>query len=153
MGVLSWGKCEIEHSVSTDGVPSATWDAFDTPKEGTTKLAPTAGAVKEAIEEGGDIIDSRTGKTKYTFEFDLFVKKGKTLPLEDEDGVITGEHAFRLTPEDPSCDGILIERCTIAAQLNYSTADGKVVHYVAQCLKPKTGKTVKAYTKVTTNPG
>lgn len=28
-----------------------------------------------------------------------------------------------------------------------STEDGKMLHYVARCLKPKTGKTVKPYTK------
>lgn len=152
MSILSWGKCLIEKTESTDGAPgaSATWEALDTPKEDTTKLTPTAGTEKTATEEGGDIVDSRAGKITYSFEFDLFVKKGKELPFEDDDGVIVGEYAFRVTPEDDTCPGIQIDRCSLSAQLNYTTADGKVMHYVAKCLKPKTGKTVKDYTK--TNP-
>lgn len=146
MGVLSWGKCKIEHTTSTAGAPSTTWTEIDTPKEDTTKLTPTAGAEQEATEEGGEVIDARTGKTKYSFEFDLFVKKGGTIPFVDDDGIITGEHALRLTPEDETCEGILIDRCTLSVQENYASKDGKTLHYVAKCLKPATGKTVKPYT-------
>ena len=149
MALLSWGKPLIETTTSTDGAPaaSASWTAIDTPKDGTTKLNPTAGTEQEAIEEGGDIVDSRTGKNKYTFEFDLFVKKGKQRPWQDTDGVISGEHAFRVTPEDDTCEGIQIDRCTLRVEENYSTAEGILLHYVAKVLKPTTGKMVKPYTK------
>lgn len=149
MALLGWGKPLIETTTSTDGAPgaSATWKEIDTPKDGTTKLNPTAGTEQEAIEEGGEIVDSRTGKNKYTFEFDLFVKKGKTRPWDDVDGVIAGEHAIRVTPEDDTCEGIQIDRCTLRCEENYSTAEGKLLHYVAKVLKPKTGKMVKPYTK------
>ena len=100
-----------------------------------------------ATEEGGEIVDSRTGKNTYLFEFDLFVKKGKERPFEDNDGIIAGEHAFRLTPEDEDCEGLQIDRSTVRVEESYSTADGKMLHYVVRCLKPATGKTVKPYTK------
>lgn len=147
MSILSWGKCLIEHSTSTDGAPGTDWTAIDTPKEGTTKLTPSAGTEVNATEEGGEIVDSRTGKNTYLFEFDLFVKKGKERPFEDNDGIIAGEHAFRLTPEDEDCEGLQIDRATVRVEESYSTADGKMLHYVVRCLKPKTGKTVKPYTK------
>ncbi|MBR5282851.1 MAG: hypothetical protein IKU22_08760 [Alistipes sp.] len=147
MSILSWGKCLIEHSTSTDGAPGSTWTAIDTPKEDTTKLTPSAGTEVNATEEGGEIVDSRTGKNTYLFEFDLFVKKGKERPFEDNDGIIAGEHAFRLTPEDDECEGLQIDRATVRVEESYSTADGKMLHYVVRCLKPKTGKTVKPYTK------
>ena len=149
MALLSWGKPGIETTTSSEGAPaaSASWTAIDTPKDGTTKLNATAGTEQEAIEEGGDIVDSRTGKNKYTFEFDLFVKKGKTRPWDDVDGVIAGEHAIRVTPEDDTCEGIQIDRCTLRVEENYSTAEGILLHYVAKVLKPKTGKMVKPYTK------
>lgn len=149
MALLSWGKPGIETTTSSDGAPaaSASWTAIDTPKDGTTKLNPTAGTEQEAIEEGGDIVDSRTGKNKYTFEFDLFVKKGKQRPWQDTDGVISGEHAFRVTPEDDTCEGIQIDRCTLRVEEYYSTAEGILLHYVAKVLKPTTGKMVKPYTK------
>lgn len=149
MSVLSWGKPGIETTTSTNGAPaaSATWTAIDTPKDTTTKLNPTAGTETEALEEGGDLVDSRTGKNKYQFEFDHFVKKGKKRPWEDNDGIIAGEHAFRLTPEDPDCEGILIDRCTLRVEESYTTADGIMLHYVAKVLKPKEGKMVKPYFK------
>ena len=147
MAILSWGKCLIEHSTSTDGAPGTNWTAIDTPKEDTTKLTPSAGTEVNATEEGGEIVDSRTGKNTYLFEFDLFVKKGKERPFEDNDGIIAGEHAFRLTPEDEDCEGLQIDRSTVRVEESYSTADGKMLHYVVRCLKPKSGKTVKPYTK------
>lgn len=146
--ILSWGKCKVETAVSTDGAPAATWTELDTPKKDTTKLTPTAGEEVTAQEEGGEIVDARYGKTTYTFEFDIFVKKGKTRPFEDTDGLISGEHAFRVTPvEDTECEGIQIDRSVVRCEESYSTADGKLLHYVVKCLKPKSGKTVKPYTE------
>ncbi len=149
MSVLSWGKCLIEHTKSKDGTPETNWEKLDIPKENTTKLDPKPGNEVDATEEGGGVVDSRTSKTTYTLEFDLFVKKGGTRPFDDDDGIIPGEHAFRVTPEDESCEGILIERSTLRVDESYNTADGKILHYVARCLRPKTGKTVKPYVKTT----
>lgn len=149
MSVLAWGKPTIEHASCTGGEPGAAakWEQIPTPKKDTTKLTPTAGTETVAEEEGGEVVDSRTGKNSYQFEFDLFVKKGEERPFDDDDGVITGEHAFRLTPEDEECEGILIDRCSLRVEESYTTADGKLLHYVAKCLKPKAGKTVKPYVK------
>lgn len=149
MALLSWGKPGIETATSQDGAPgaAAAWREIDTPKDNTTKLNPTAGTETEAIEEGGDIVDSRTSKNKYQLEFDLFVKKGKKRPWEDFDGIIEGEHAFRITPEDEDCEGIQIDRAKIRVEESYATADGIMLHYVAKVLKPKAGKMVKPYFK------
>ncbi len=149
MAGLSWGKPIIETTTVKDGEPeaSASWKQIDTPKDGTTKLTPTAGTETEALEEGGEVVDSRSGKNKYQFEFDLFVKKGKERPWEDNDGVINGEHAFRLTPEDEVCEGIKIDRSSLRVEESYTTAEGIMLHYVAKVLKPKTGKMVKPYFK------
>jgi hypothetical protein len=149
MSILSWGKGLLETTPSIDGAPAsnADWTAIDTPKSDTLKVTATAGSETTAQEEGGDIVDSRISKTTYQLEWDNFVKKGVDLPFEDNDGIISGEHAFRYTPEDETTEGFLIERSTVHAEESYSTADGKLVHYVAKCLKPKTGKTIKPYTK------
>lgn len=147
MSILNWGKCLLETTTSTNGTPAAQWSAIDTPKEGTVKLTPTAGQEVTALEEGGEIVDSRTAKTTYQLEFDLFLKKGKARQWEDVDGIIQGEHAFRMTPEDEEAQGFLIERASVRCEENYTTADGTILHYVVRCLKPATGKTVKPYTK------
>ena len=149
MAILSWGKGLLETTPCVDGAPaeSPKWAAIDTPKEGTLKLTPTAGQETTATEEGGDVVDSRTGKTTYQLEFELFVKKGVTRPFVDNDGVITGEHAWRYTPEDETTEGFLIERSSVRVEESFETATGKMLKYIARCLKPKTGKTVKEYTK------
>lgn len=152
MAILSWGKGLLETTPSVDGAPAAEspqWTAIDTPKEGTLKLTPTAGQEITATEEGGDVVDSRTGKTTYQLEFELFVKKGVERPFDDNDGVISGEHAWRYTPEDEATEGFLIDRSTVRVEESYETANGKMLKYVVRCLKPKAGKTVKPYTKST----
>lgn len=148
MAILSWGKGKLSTTLSIGGeVPlSAPWKLIDTPKEDTLKLSDTQGQVTEATEEGGDVVDSRVGKSKYTLEFDLFVKKGVARPFEDNDGIIAGEHAFRYIPEDESTEGFLIERATVSCSVSYNTKEGKMLHYKVTALKPKVGKIVKEYT-------
>ena len=136
MAILAWGKGLLETTPCVDGAPaeSPKWTAIDTPKEGTLKLTPTAGQETTATEEGGDIVDSRTGKTTYQLEFELFVKKGIARPFTDNDGVITGEHAWRYTPEDETTEGFLIERSSVRVEESFETAQGKMLKYVARCL-------------------
>lgn len=147
MSQLGWGKPVIEWASSTKGAPGENWTAIDTPKEDTTKLTPTAGTEKTATEEGGELVDSRTGKNTFQFEFDLFVKKGASRPFEDVDGVVSGEFAFRLTPEDEENEGFQIDRSTVRCEESYAAADGKLLHYVVKVLKPASGRSVKPYTK------
>lgn len=151
MAILSWGKGLLETTPNDTGnstADSAKWTAIDTPKENTLKLTPTAPTAVDATEEGGDLVDSRTGKVTYQLEFDLFVKKGGKRPWEDEDGLIKGEHAFRYTPEDEATEGFIIDRSQLHCEESYTTADGKLLHYVARCLKPQDGtKIVKPYVK------
>lgn len=160
MAVINWGECDVFHGVPKDGTaPTASdeWQELPTPKEDTTKLTANAGTEKTATEEGGGIVDYMPGKNSYTLEFDLFLKKGETLPdwLDPEkinDGVVPGEHSFRVEGQDKG-DGnsdkgtwcILIERSVVRVEDSYSTADGSLLHVVATALKPAKGNTVKYY--------
>lgn len=149
MAILSWGKGLLETTPSNNGAVAAeaVWKAIDTPKKDTLKVTPTAGEEITAQEEGGDEVDSRVGANSFLLEFDLFVKKGKKRPWDDNDGLITGEHAFRYTPEDADTEGFLIERTSLSCEESYTTADGKLLHYKARLLKPATGKKLKPYYK------
>lgn len=150
MAILSWGKGLLETATSTNGTaPTGTsgWKPIDTPKKDTLKITPTKGEEQIAQEEGGDEVDSRVGANSYQLEFDLFVKKGKSRPWDDTDGIITGEHAFRYTPEDEDTEGFLIDRSSVSCEESYSTAEGKMLHYSARILKPATGKKLKPYYK------
>lgn len=147
MAILSWGKCRVLHALSISGAPAANaeWNQWDTPKEDTTKVTPTKGTKKEAVEEGGDLVDVRYAKNKYALEFEIFVKKGVARPIEDIDGIIAGEHAFRIIPEDEECEGVQIDRCSGTVDESYSTADGKMLKYTFDVTKPVSGKMVKPY--------
>lgn len=146
MAVLSWGKPRIQKCASVAGVPDGNWVDLDTPKQDTTKLTTTAGQEVTANEEGGDVVDVRAGKNTYSLEFDQFVKKGVARDFEDEDGLVAGEFAIRLIPEDEATEGLLIERATIRVEENYSATDGKLRHVVVKAIKPAAGKTLKPYT-------
>ena len=145
MATLNWGKMKLETKTSEGGEPKASeeWKKIDTPKNGTTKIETTAGNVTEALEEGGGVVDSRTEQSKYQLEFDLFVKKDTDPPFEDVDGIIKGEHAFRLIPEDPSAKGYLVDRAQVTVTESYTSAEGGLLHYVVKVLKPKTGEYLK----------
>lgn len=154
MSVLSWGKCAIRHCESFNGIPTIplvtesdleSWTLIDTPKEDTTKLTTTQGNEVKATEEGGATIDVRYNKSEFELEFDIFVKKGSEPPFQDDDGVIVGEEALVVIPEDTGCEGILIERAHGRCDMSYSTADGILLHYVFKALKPNTGKMVKLF--------
>lgn len=146
MAVLSWGKPRIQKCASVAGVPDGNWIDLDTPKQDTTKLTTTAGQEVTANEEGGDVVDVRAGKNTYSLEFDQFVKKGVARDFDDEDGLVAGEFAIRLIPEDEATEGLLIERATIRVEENYSATDGKIRHVVVKAIKPAAGKTLKPYT-------
>lgn len=143
--ILNVGKCLIETTPCTDGAIPGTpsWKALHTPKDGTTKLTQTAGQTTDYLEEGGDIVDTRTAKSTGTLEWDEYVKKGETPDFTDDNGIVAGEHAFRVTStEDPDVPSILITRASLSVTVSYSTTDGILRHHVARILKPATGATV-----------
>ena len=56
-------------------------------------------------------------------------------------------YAVRLTPEDETCEGFLMENCAVSVEESWSSADGKLLKYTFDGLKPTTGKICKPYTK------
>ena len=149
MAILSWGKPTVEFTKSVDGAPaaSATWTAFPEIKENTAKLTSTKGTKVEAVAEGGDLVDTRYSKNKFAFECEVFVKKGDTRTIDDEDGIVSENYAIRLTPEDEATEGFILENASVSVEENWTSADGKLLKYTFDGLKPKTGKILKPYKK------
>lgn len=149
MAQLSWGKPAIEFGkCGADGALPTTWTplSFD-PVENSTKLTPTKGEKKEAKVEGGETEAVKYARSTYAFEFEVRAAKGRKKPIEDEDGVVKGEYAFRLTPEDAECEGIQIDRSVVSVEETFDTAEGKKWKYTIDVLKPATGNQVKPYIK------
>lgn len=147
MAVISWGKPLIEIGDSVDGAPATVFTALPEIKQDTTKLTTTDGAIKEAKQEGGGVIDQYQEKNKYVLELELFVKKGDTKPIVDVDGVIEGEKTVRLTPEDDTLKGFIIDKSKVHASVSWSSAEGELLKYMFTGLEPATGTIVKDYTK------
>ena len=148
MSKLNWGKPKIEIGKlgENDAAPES-WIEVDNPVKDTTTLETQDGEVQEAEGEGGELVDVKVAANKYTFSFELFVKKGVELPVADVDGKVEGFYAMRLTPEDETCAGIQFAKSVITAKDTYTAKDGQHKPYVMRVLNAKTGSTILPYTK------
>lgn len=151
MGILSWGKPKVEIVVSTAGAVPATptWIEMPTIKEGTAKLIPTKGKKTEHTGEGGELVEVAIQKNKYAFECECFVKKSATRPITDADGHVSDHYAVRLTPEDDTQEGFIMENCAVTCEESWSADTGKMLKYTFDGLKPASGNILKSYTKTT----
>lgn len=150
MAVLTWGEpvleiCELDDKGAIPSSP--TWKELPEIVQGTAQLSTEDGEVTEALDEGGAIVDSRTKKSKYSFACELFVKKGDTKPIEDEDGVVTKNYAIRLTPEDSTLKGWILPKTSVSVKTTWSSTDGTRWAYTFKGLKPATGTILQEYTK------
>jgi len=146
MAVLSWGKPKVEiGKVTVNGDAPTTWTALPDIVQNTAKLNTEQGNKTEAIAEGGGIVDTRVDKSKYTLELELFVKKGDTKPIADEDGIITDNYAVRLTPEDKETTGFIMDKTNVSCMETWSSADGGRWKYTFAGLLPKAGTILKPF--------
>ena len=141
MAVLSWGKPKVEFAVTEESTglgPSGTegWTAFGEIKEDSASLDVTEGELIEATEEGGGVVDARRKANKYVFVLELFVKKGDKRPIPDTNGIIADNYAVRLTPEDPQCEGFLLDKTNVTVSERWTAAEGKILRYTFDAIKP-----------------
>lgn len=146
MAVLSWGKPTVEFKKSSD--TSSTWTPFEEIVEDTSALEVTEGELIQATEEGGGVVDSRRKRNQYKFSLELFVKKGDTRPIADVDGVISDNYAIRLTPEDDTCEGFILDKTNVSVSESWTAKDGKRLRYTFDGIKPDDKTAIcKPYTK------
>ena len=148
MSVIAWGKPKIEVSAFVGGVLPATpsWTEFPVVKENSALLTTTKGTKLEAKGEGGEIVDIRYGKNAYQFVCEVFVKKDDDKPITDVDGVVLANYAVRLTPEDDTVEGFLLDKTSVSLEESWSSADGKLWKYTFEGMQPETGNILKPYT-------
>lgn len=143
MAVIGWGRPTIVISkLDTDGDPS-TWEEVPTPAEDSTSLTTTKGDKTEAKLEGGANEDVKYGRNTYALAYQIRVAKGKTMPFVAVDGVVDGEYAVAVQPEDPSVPGIMIKKSVVSAEDTYSTAEGGAIVYTHDALQPNEGSQVE----------
>jgi len=145
MSVTSWGKCTIY--VQEVGSKKNEWTKLPTPKENTTQLNPTKGDTTEAKEEGGGIVDSKTAKSTYELVYQEFIKKSLSQPFPTIDGLIEGNYAIAVQPEDAENPGCYIGKSTVSVEESYSSADGALMQYTHKALVPEGDEVAKTTNK------
>lgn len=142
---ISWGKPKIEIAEISNGTPGS-WTQVDNPVEGSTVLETTEGETTEAYAEGHELIDSKKSASKYVLSFELYNRAGHhSKPISDTDGVITSNYAVRLTPEDSSLPGFILNKCAVGCTDSWSAADGEKWKYSFTALKPDSGAMKESY--------
>lgn len=147
MAVLSWGRPDIyvKHLDAT----SPKWVKIPTPADGTTELSTEKGDKTEAKFEGGELEDVRYAKNTYSLAYQIRVTAKKTLPFSTTDGVVEGNYAVAVVPEDAKTPGIIINKSHVSAEDTYTSADGIAITYTHDALKPDDGGNQVQYGVVT----
>lgn len=143
MAKLSWGEPTVKATkLSAAGVAEGSAITFPPIKQGTAQLNTEEGDLTEALDEGGDVVDSRRARSRYTFVCDVFAQKGETYPIApDEEGKILDNFKLELEPEDSETVGFVMGSCRVSCTESWTSADGTMLHYEFAAIKPKSGKT------------
>lgn len=143
MAVIGWGKPTIVISkLDSKGEPT-TWSEVPTPAEDSTNLTTTKGDKTEAKLEGGANEDVKYGRNTYALSYQIRVAKGKVMPFVALDGVVEGEYAVAVQPEDPAVPGIMMKKSVVSAEDTYAAAEGGAIIYTHDALQPNEGSQVE----------
>lgn len=147
MAILSWGKPTIKVTKIVDeGTGEAT--QFKTPVENSTQLTTSKGDKTEAKVEGGGIEAVKYKRNTYALEWTIRLAKGEKKPVEDLDGVISGEYSLELTPEETGAVGIKIDRCILSVEDAYTSEEGITLKYTADAMIPTDNTAQVDYTNL-----
>ncbi|MEI6752348.1 MAG: hypothetical protein WCK78_04200 [Paludibacter sp.] len=149
MANLTWGKPKLEiWKVVQGSTPTPVdWLLFPDAKQDSAKLSAGKGTKLEAIIEGGEPIDVLYRKNKFTFECEIWVQKGQSKPIEEDDGVTDGFYSLRLTPEDSSLEGWQLDKTKVSVETTWTSKDGTLLKYTFEALEPTSGNVLKPYTE------
>jgi hypothetical protein len=149
MSKISWGKPIVEiRSLTEDEGSDSNWILLSGAVKETAILTTENVNKLNVSEESGGIVDSRTEKGKYVFEFELYKTKGLMKPIPDDDGIIETEYSIRLTPEDPTNEGWLMKRASVSVEDTWAANIGHKWKYTFEALKPNQGKLLEPYNAV-----
>lgn len=130
MANIGWGKCRI--FIKTG---SGNWKEVSTPTEGSTVLSVTKGDKKEAKIEGGENEDVRYNRNNYALSYTIRAAKNRTKPVEDVNGIISGDYVVMVQPEDPDVNGFELPKTRMSIEDGFSTDEGGYWTYTHDALK------------------
>ena len=138
---LQWGKPRI--FLKDLGTIGAQWKEMVTPVQDSTNLTPTKGDKQEAPVEGGENEAVKYKKSTYQFLYNIRKAKGRKAPMPSSDGVVDHEYSVMLQPEDPTVNGIYIERTAASIDDSFTAGEGGIWAVTHDALKAENGNTVK----------
>lgn len=149
MAVLKWGKPSLFQKAPVGTPLNATegWTDIATPKEGTMQMSTNDGQETTAVEEGGEIVDVRYGKSTTQLEWEEF-DKDEDYAFEDEDGLVKEDTAIRWLPEDDTKSGFYFPQSKVRVSNTFNVTDGSMRKYTVRAFKPKNGgRSVQRFSK------
>lgn len=112
--------------------------------EGSTTLETSAGDTKTLKNAQGLDVDSKILPSSYTFNTSVIRTKTDTDDvIASENGIVTGEWAFRLIPEDAETLGFCFRKCSIAVSKGWSEDQGIIETLSITGVQPNTSTTQK----------
>ena len=152
MASIGWGKPRIFiKRIDTEG---GTWKEVPTPVQDSTSLETTKGEKMEAKLEGGTNEDVLYKASTYALSYQIRKAKGKTQPFVSNDGIVDGEWACAVQPQDPLVPGMMIHRSVVSADDRFSSQEGFYSVYTHDALQPESGNQItNGVIKVTESEG
>ena len=150
MATVSWGAPTLEFmklSTSVTTPPSGAWTGQTgyVKIEGTvlledsSQLNTTEGENKTLRNEKGENVDSKQMPASYQFQTSVIKKKGETVVatgFAPVNGVVAGDWAMRLIPEDPETTGFIFRKCSIACSKGWNADQGALDNITVNGLVP-----------------
>ena len=150
MATVSWGAPTLEFmklSSSVTAPPSGAWTGQtgyfklegNVLLEDSSQLNTTEGETKTLRNEKGENVDSKQMPASYQFTTSVIKKKGETLVatgLAPVNGVVAGDWAMRLIPEDPETTGFIFRKCSISTSKGWNADQGALDNITVNGLVP-----------------
>lgn len=150
MATVSWGAPTLEFMKLSSTVkvpPAGSWASQtgyfklegNVLLEDSSQLNTTEGEVKSLRNEHGEDVDRKQMPASYQFVTSVIKKKGETLVatgLSPVNGVVAGDWAMRLIPEDAATTGFIFRKCSIGTSKGWNADQGALDNITVNGLLP-----------------
>jgi len=158
MATVSWGAPTLEFIKLGQGVDPSQASAWasgsnsyvkikgDILLEDSSQLNTSDGETKTLKNEFGEDVDRKQMPASYDFETSVIKKKGETVvqtAFSPVNGIVDGDWAMRLTPEDWQTTGFAFYKCSISTAKGWNADQGALdIIRVAGLLPDGTSKEI-----------
>lgn len=107
--------------------------------EDSSQLNTSEGETKSLRNEKGEDVDRKQMPASYSFVTSVIKKKGETVVqsgFSPVNGVVAGDWAMRLVPEDPETAGFIFRKCSISVSKGWSADQGSLDNLTVNGLVP-----------------